>query len=120
VNTASSSKVRSPNDTPVADRIYGKYGTLELEGDPTLRGNSDFVPEFEEKNDGYSEVRLARKKGRDMEGNFIDVIRGGGPLYCNAELGAATMVGIGLGVRAYQQGKTMYWDVEKEKVSQES
>jgi predicted dehydrogenase len=108
------------NNTPIPDRIYGKYGTIELEGDPTLRVNGDFAPEFKEKNDGYTEVRLAEKKGRDMEGNFIDVIRGGGTLYCNAELGAATMVGIGLGVRAYRQGKTMYWDPKQEKTSQES
>ena len=108
------------NDTPIPDRIYGKYGTLELGGDPTLRVNGDFAPEFKEKNDGYTEVRLAEQKGRDMEGNFIDVIRGGGTLYCNAELGAATMVGIGLGVRAFRQGKTMYWDPEQERASQES
>src|ERR1019366_9936357 len=41
------------NDTPIPDRIYGKYGTLELGGDPTLRVNGDFAPEFKEKNDGY-------------------------------------------------------------------
>jgi predicted dehydrogenase len=108
------------NDTPIPDRIYGKYGTMELGSDPTLRVNGDFASEFKEKNDGYTEVRLAEQKGRDMEGNFIDVIRGGGTLYCNAELGAATMVGIGLGVRAYRQGKTMYWDPEQERTSQES
>ena len=49
-----------------------------------------------------------------MEGNFIDVIRGSGTLHCNAELGAATMVGIGLGVQAYRQKKTVLWDPEKE------
>lgn len=108
------------NDTPIPDRIYGKYGTLELGGDPTLRANGDFAPEFTERNGGYTEVRLPQKKGRDMEGNFIDVIRGDGTLYCNAELGAATMVGIGLGVRAYRQGKTMYWDPAQEKTNQES
>jgi predicted dehydrogenase len=108
------------NDTSMPDRIYGKYGTLELGGDPTLRADGDFAPEFKEKNDGYTEVRLSQQKGRDMEGNFIDVIRGRGTLYCNAELGAATMVGIGLGVRAYRQGKTIYWDPAWEKTNQES
>ncbi len=107
------------NDTPMPDRIYGKYGTLDLGGDPTLRANGDFGPEFKDKNDGYTEVRLPDKKGRDMEGNFIDVIRGNGTLYCNAELGAATLVGIGLGVRAFREGKTMYWNAEQEKISQE-
>ena len=104
------------NDSPLPDRIYGKYGTIEdFEGDPELLANGAFAPEFESKNDGYAEVRLSQEKGRDMEGNFIDVIRGTGKLYCNAELGAAAMVGIGLGVRSYRQNKTMLWDLKKEK-----
>jgi predicted dehydrogenase len=104
------------NDSPLPDRIYGKYGTIEdFESDPELLANGAFAPEFESKNDGYAEVRLSQEKGRDMEGNFIDVIRGTGKLYCNAELGAAAMVGIGLGVRSYRQNKTMLWDLKKEK-----
>jgi len=104
------------NDSPFPDRIYGKYGTIEdFEGDPELLANGAFAPEFESKNDGYAEVRLSQEKGRDMEGNFIDVIRGTGKLYCNAELGAAAMVGIGLGVQSYRQNKTMLWDLKKEK-----
>jgi predicted dehydrogenase len=104
------------NDSPLPDRIYGKYGTIEdFEGDPELLANGAFAPEFESKNDGYAEVRLSQEKGRDMEGNFIDVIRGTGKLYCNAELGAAAMVGIGLGVQSYRQNKTMLWDLKKEK-----
>lgn len=104
------------NDSPLPDRIYGKYGTIEdFEGDPELLANGAFAPEFKSKNDGYAEVRLSQEKGRDMEGNFIDVIRGAGKLYCNAELGAAAMVGIGLGVRSYRQNKTMLWDLKKEK-----
>ncbi len=104
------------NDTQFPDRIYGKYGTIEnFENDPELLANGAFGPEFASKNDGYAEVRLGQGKGRDMEGNFIDVIRGNGKLYCNAELGAATMVGIGLGVRSYRLKKTLLWDLAKEK-----
>ena len=101
------------NDTPVPDRIYGKYGTIDLGGDPVLRANGEFTPEFEEKNDGYSEVHLARTPQRDMMGNFIDAIRGKAKLYLNAELGAATMVAIKLGVEAYRHSKTMVWDSKK-------
>jgi len=103
------------NDTQNPDRIYGKHGTMDLGGDPDLRSNLEFAPQFKAKNDGYMEVRLARQERRDMEGNFIDVIRGKGRLHCNAELGAATMVGIAMGVEAYRQRKTMLWDTEKEK-----
>jgi len=104
------------NDSSLPDRIYGKFGTIEdFEHDPKLLANGAFAPEFLSKNNGYAEVRLSQEKGRDMEGNFIDVIRGNGKLYCNAELGAAAMVGIGLGVRSYRQNKTILWDLKKEK-----
>lgn len=103
------------NDTQMPDRIYGKYGTIEnFEGETELLANGAFAPEFESRNNGYAEVRLAHEKGRDMEGNFIDAIRGKGMLFCNANLGAATMVGIGLGVKAYRQNKTVRWDPKKE------
>jgi predicted dehydrogenase len=103
------------NDSQLGDKIYGKHGTLDLEGDPVLRANGDFAPEFKEKNGGETEARLATGPRRDMEGNFIDVLRGKGELHCNADLGAATMVAIKLGVESYRQGRTMLWDPEKEK-----
>src|SRR5207249_3147457 len=80
------------NDTQIPDRIYGKYGTMDVTGDPSLRANGDFGPEFETKNDNKKEIHLASEPRRDMEGNFLDVIRGKSTLNCNAELGAATMV----------------------------
>jgi predicted dehydrogenase len=104
------------NDTQLQDRIYGKHGTLEnFEGDPALAFNGPFATEFQLANNGYAEVQMAGKKGRDMEGNFIDVIRGKGRLYCNAELGAAAMVGIGLGVESFRLNRTMLWDPNEEK-----
>jgi predicted dehydrogenase len=104
------------NDTQLPDRIYGKHGTLELDGGPLLRFNGDFQREFRQKNDGKDEARLSAKPRRDMVGNFLDVVRGGGSLNCNVELGAATMVAIKLGVEAYRRRKTMSWDAEKERV----
>jgi predicted dehydrogenase len=104
------------NDTQLQDRIYGKHGTMDLGGEPTLRFNGDFREEFKAKNDGKEETRLLTKPRRDQVGNFIDVTRGNGTLHCNAELGAATMVAIKLGVEAYRQRKTMNWDASAEKV----
>ena len=49
--------------------------TMELGAGDPLRVNGEFAPEFKQKNDGYTEVRLARQERRDMKGNFIDVIR---------------------------------------------
>ena len=104
------------NDAGPPDRIYGKHGTMELGGEPSLRWNGDFKEEFKAKNDGKDEVRLPLKQRRDLEGNFIDVLRGMDKLACNADLGCATMVAIKMAVESYRQKKTMLWDAKKEKV----
>jgi predicted dehydrogenase len=104
------------NDAGIPDRIYGKHGTMELGGEPSLRWNGDFKEEFKTKNDGKEEVRLPLKSRRDLEGNFIDVLRGKDKLACNADLGCATMVAIKMAVESYRQKKTMLWDAKKEKV----
>jgi hypothetical protein len=51
-----------------------------------------------------------------MEGNLIDAIRKDTKLFCNVDLGVATMVAIKMGVEAYRQNKTMLWDDKKMKV----
>ena len=88
----------------------------DLGGAPSLRFNGDFQKEFRAKNDGKDEAKLAVQPRRDLVGNFLDVIRGGGVLHCNAELGCATMVAIKLAVESYRQKKTMLWDPRAEKV----
>lgn len=104
------------NDTQLPERICGKHGTMELDGAPVLRPNGDFAEEFKAKNDGSTEAKLTTQPRRDMEGNFIDVVRGKGDLHCNVELGAATMVTIKLAVESYRQKKTMLWDPKGEKL----
>ena len=104
------------NDAGLPDRIYGKYGTMELGGEPYLKANGDFAAEFKARNDGKEEVRIPIKPRRDLEGNFIDVLRGQSALQCNVDLGAATMVAIKMAVESYRQRKTMVWDAQTETV----
>ena len=104
------------NDAGVPDRIYGKHGTMELGGEPTLKVNGPFAEEFKAKNGGEMEVKLSTKPRRDLEGNFIDVLRGLDKLACNAALGCATMVAIKMAVESYRQKRTMLWDAKAEKV----
>ena len=104
------------NDAGLPDRIYGKYGTMELGGEPALKFNGDFAAEFKAKNDGKEEVRLPVKPRRDLEGNFIDVLRGKDKLACNVDLGASTMVAIKMAVESYRQRKTLAWDAKNERV----
>jgi predicted dehydrogenase len=105
------------NDAQLPERIYGRHGTMDLDGDPVLRSNGDFAEEFKAKNGGATEARIATEGRRDMEGNFIDAIRGKGELHCNADLGAATMVAIKLAVDSYRLEKTMVWDSENERLA---
>lgn len=104
------------NDTQLPDRVYGKYGTLDL-GDQTLKANGGMKDEFRARNGGKDEWKFPPgKPRRDLVGNFLDVIRDGGQLACNAELGCATMVAIKLAVESYRQKKTMVWDAKAERV----
>jgi predicted dehydrogenase len=105
------------NDTGLPDRIFGKYGTMELGGEPWLKVNGPFAEEFKARNEGKLEVRLPITPRRDLEGNFIDVLRGKDKLACNAYLGCATMVAIKMAVESYRQKKTMLWDARKERAA---
>jgi predicted dehydrogenase len=104
------------NDSQLPERVYGKHGTLDLDG-LSLKFNGDFKDEFRARNDGKDEAKLtAAGSRRDLVGNFVDVIRDGGRLCCNAELGCATMVAIKMAVESYRQRKTLRWDARAEKV----
>jgi predicted dehydrogenase len=109
------------NDTQMPTRVYGQFGTIEFTGNAVMTSNGDFKKEFREKNDGYDEVSLHTEKisggtHTDMEANFIDAIRNDTRLFCNVDLGCATMVAIKMGVESYRQNKTMLWDEKNEKV----
>jgi len=105
-------------------RDFIKTSTVATAGALTLSpvayakvlGANEFKEEFKAKNDGQEEMRLPVKPRRDLEGNFIDVLRGKDKLACNAELGCATMVAIKMAVESYRQKKTMIWNAKKERV----
>jgi len=111
------------NDTQAPTRIHGKYGTIDMNrdryfalgGEPMVAADGDFAPEFRERNGGYAGVRLPNLPRRDMVDNFIDAIRGKAELYCNVELGAATMVAIAMGVDALKRHKVLEWDAKADK-----
>jgi predicted dehydrogenase len=104
------------NDAGLPDRIYGKHGTLDVGGEPLLKVNGPFADEFKARNDGREEVRLPVRQRRDLEGNFIDVLRGQDRLACNVDLGCSTMVAIKMAVESYRHQRTLLWDAKKEKV----
>lgn len=105
------------NDAGIPDRIYGKHGTMELGGEPLLRWNGEFKEEFKAKNEGKEEVRIPLEPRRDLQGNWVDAMRGKAKVHCNAELGCATMVAIKMAVESYRQRKTLLWDPKTETVT---
>src|SRR5687768_12666785 len=104
------------NDTQIPDRIYGKHGTLDLGGDVQMKANGEMFPEFMAKNDGKDQASIPTVPRRDLEGNFIDAIRGKDTVACNVDLGCSTMVAIKMAVESYRQSRTMLWDAKKERV----
>jgi predicted dehydrogenase len=108
------------NNTQLPTRIYAQHATIEFEKEAKLTANGDYKQEFMDSHGGAEEVTLPSKvigdTSADMERNFINAIRQDEKLFCNAELGAATMVGIKMGVEAYRQNRTMMWDAENEKI----
>ncbi len=104
------------NDTQISTKIYGQYGTIEFTGNPRITVQNPYQNEFRERNGGYDYLEVHAQNGRDLEGNFIDVIRQGGRLHCNVDLGATTMIAIKMAVESYRQNKTFLWDAEKEKM----
>ncbi len=105
------------NDDQVPTKIYGNYATIELDRGPVITGNGDFEDEFKARNGGYLQITPSVERGgRDMQGNLIDAIRGKAELFCNVELGCATMVGVKMAVESYRQRKTMLWDATNERV----
>lgn len=104
------------NDSGIPDKIYGKHGTMELGGQPSLKWNGEFKEEFKSKNDGKEETVIPLEPRRDMEDNWIDAMRGTAPVHCNVDLGCATMVAIKMAVESYRQHKTMLWDAKAQRV----
>ncbi|MFC1693251.1 Gfo/Idh/MocA family oxidoreductase [Candidatus Latescibacterota bacterium] len=107
------------NNTQIPTRIYGQYATAEFPdngGNATYKSNGDFKQEFRDMNDGYDTITIQSENTSDMRGNFMDVIRKGGKLFCNVDLGVSTMVAIKMGTESYRQNKTMFWDAENERM----
>ncbi len=101
-------------------RLYGRYGTMEFTDSTDfidVNSTGTFKDEFRKNNDGFDHMIVPPEGGRrDMFGNFFDVIRKGGELNCNANLGATTMVAIKMAVESYRRSKTMLWDAAKEQM----
>ena len=113
------------NSSSMPTQICGRYGTITIDEHLNMKYSDDFAKEFADRNNGYSEVKIEPIPYDDPKDNaggiynahrkaFFNAVRGLSEVHCNAELGAATMVGIKMGVDSYRFNKVLLWDAEKE------
>ena len=81
-----------------------------------MKVNSAFQEEFSARNSDKLDVSIPPERRRDLEGYWIDAMRGKDTVHCNAELGCATMVAIKMAVESYRQRKTLLWAAKHQKV----
>ena len=105
------------NDSGLPERIYGKFGTMELDQGLKVHYNGEMGPEFQQKNGGRSEAEIPLEARRDMLGNFLDAIRGTAQPFGNVELACSTMVSIQLAVEAFRRQTSLTWDARQERIS---
>jgi predicted dehydrogenase len=104
------------NTSGIEERICGNEGTLLFHDGVTLEAQESWKEEFKKKNDAPDRYVIKTTPRRGHMENFLDAIRGQAELHCNHELGAATMVGIQMGVEAYRGRKTVTWDAAQDRL----
>lgn len=120
------------NDDTWPTVIRGQYGTMNFDSTVTIKEQAVWSDEFRKANKlaasmedgsgeaalkpGEAEAIIAAKPRRDHMGNFLDAVRNGDRLACDAELGCSVMVAIKMGVEAYRQNCVMNWNPETEEM----
>jgi predicted dehydrogenase len=123
------------NQTSVPVTVYGNWGTLQvLEGQAMMDAMGDqrrapasaepqrrrmaavvkaerqFAKEFQEANDGRTEVTIEGEPGPSLGDNWLDSMRSReAPVY-NVLRGYQVMAAIALGVESYRKGRVMAFD----------
>jgi hypothetical protein len=121
------------NSQSVPLTVYGNWATLHIGEPPTtmdsmgdqrrgaarparqqqaaiIRAERPFTKDFQEANDGKSEVVIPAEESKDLVDDWLDCMRSrSSPVY-NVTRGYQVMVAIGLGVESYRQGKVMAFD----------
>ena len=128
------------NGQSVPMTVYGNWATLQI-AEPQMAGNSmgdqrrgaapspgrrtqsaivraerPFVKEFQEANDGKTEVTIESERGKDLVDDWLDCIRTRETPIYNVTRGYQVMVAIALGVESYKAGKVMAFDPKSRRV----
>jgi predicted dehydrogenase len=128
------------NQTSVPMTVYGNWGTVQIvEGPPAgdamgdrqtapqgggrrfrqiakITAERQFVKEFQEANEGLTEVTIEPEPGPDLVDDWLDCMRSRGTPIYNALRGYQVMAAIKLGLDSYRLGKVMAFDPVRRKV----
>jgi hypothetical protein len=82
----------------------------------TVRAERQFAKQFQEANDGKTEITIESEPGADLVDDWLDCMRSRGTPVYNVMRGYQVMVAIGLGVESYRTGKVMAFDPASRRV----
>ena len=128
------------NQQSVPMTVYGNWGTLAV-GEPQMAGNAmgdqrrgaagtgrrptqsatvraerQYLKEFQEANEGKTEVTIESEPGTDLVDDWLDCMRTRGTPVYNVKRGYQVMVAIALGVESYKSGKVLAFDPSTQRV----
>jgi predicted dehydrogenase len=108
--------------------VYANWGTVQI-GDPqpgaarrrggltaVVRAERDFTKEFQQANDGKTEVTIESERGADLVDDWLDCMRTRSTPIYNVQRAYQVMVAIGLGVESYRAGRVMAFDPKTQRV----
>ncbi len=129
------------NSQSVPMTVYGNWGTMTvLEGRAAMGAMGDlrktepgqprpqqaavikaeraFTKEFQDVNDGKTEVTIEGEQSPDLVDDWLDCMRTRNTTVYNVTRGYQVMVAIKMGVESYRAGKMMAYDPEKHRMLQ--
>ncbi len=120
------------NMTSVPITIYGNWATLQIldkdepvarrphRQEAVVRAERSFAKQFQEANDGRTEVRIDADDGPGLADDWLDCMRTRNKPVYDVLRGYQVMVGIKLGVESYRAGKVMAFDPASRTVLREA
>jgi predicted dehydrogenase len=115
------------NDTHVPGLIRGQEGTIMMVPDGKFEGRVDYITvtpqavarqKFKEKY-GTIQIQLETEPRESHMENFLRCVKTRQKPVLDADTAYAAMVTIGMSVQSYRDGRALYFDPERQKVSSE-
>lgn len=113
------------NDSHIPGLIRGHEGTIMMVPDGRFEGRVDYISvtpqaiakkQFKEKY-GTIEVKIESEPRENHMENFLRCVRTREKPVLDADTAYRAMVPIGMSVQSYREGRMLYWDAAREKVT---